>query len=74
VTGKKNDIGEASRDRMVEYIRTYKREHKYMPTLAEIARDLNLPRTAVVWHVEKLREQKRVAYEDGNMARSLRLR
>jgi predicted ArsR family transcriptional regulator len=74
MTGKKNDVGEASRDRMVEYMRSFKKERKYMPTLAEMARDLKLPRTAVVWHIEKLREQRRVTYEDGNMARSLRLR
>lgn len=74
MTGKPSDIGEASRERIVEYIRTFKREHKYMPTLAEMSRDLNLPRTAVIWHIEKLRESKRVTYVDGNMARSLRLR
>ena len=58
----------------MEYIRAFKKEHKYTPTLAEVARDLNLPRTAVVWHIKKLREQRRVTYQDGNMSRSLRLR
>jgi predicted ArsR family transcriptional regulator len=58
---------------LLEYLRTFQRKHHYMPSIKEMAEETCLPRTAVVWHLEKLRESNAVEYEDGKLARSLRL-
>ena len=65
--------GEARREALLAYLRTYYRQKKYMPQIKEMSEALSLSRTVVVWHLQKLRESKQLDYEDGNMARTLRL-
>lgn len=71
--GVKTAVGQASRDRIMEYLRGFRREHHYLPTVTQVSQTLKIERNSVVWHIEKMRDQRVLTYEDGNMSRSLRL-
>jgi hypothetical protein len=71
--GVQTEAGQASRDRIMAALRLYRKEHHYLPTVTQVAEMTGIQRTAVVWHLEKMREQKVLTYEDGNMSRSIRL-
>lgn len=74
MTGVTSTHGDKQRDALMLFMRAFKHDNRYLPSIAEMASDLNMQRTAVVWHLEKLREEGRVDYVDGKMSRSLRLR
>lgn len=65
--------GEAQRDRTLAYMRRYYKRHGYMPTLAEACVELDMPRATLKWHLGALRDQGKVLFDDGRLARSLRL-
>lgn len=73
MVGVTNDHGDANRALLLRYLTEFYRERRYMPTIAQMAAATGLQRTAVAWHLQKLREQKKLDFEDGNMSRSLRL-
>ena len=72
--GSRKKSGDEAREQLVAFLREHKREHKYLPTIAVMARELGMARNTVTWHLEMLKQSKRVDFEDGNMSRSLRLR
>jgi hypothetical protein len=36
---------------MMMYLREFRRNHNYMPTIADMARDCGMHRTSIVWHL-----------------------
>jgi SOS-response transcriptional repressor LexA len=65
--------GEGQRNRLLAFIPQFIDRHGYPPTIADMSAALDLSRTAVVWHLEMLRDEGKVTYVDGMMARSLQL-
>lgn len=65
--------GDRQRETLMLYMRAFSDSQHYLPTIADMASDLKMQRTAVVWHLEMLRDEGRVDYVDSHMARSLRL-
>jgi biotin operon repressor len=55
------------------YMRAFKDTQRYLPTIADMTSDLGMQRNAVVWHLGMLRDEGRVDFVDGHMARSLKL-
>lgn len=74
MAGSRTESGEAQREGLLAYIRTYYRQHKYMPQVLEMVEATGMGRASVAWHLTKLRESRKVDFEDGMMARTLRLR
>ena len=73
MTGVTTTHGDKQREALMLYMRTFRDVNRYMPTIANMASDLNMQRTAVVWHLDMLRDEGRIDYVDGHMARSLKL-
>lgn len=65
--------GDKQRDALMLFMATFKDTNRYLPTIADMSSGLGMRRTAVVWHLEMLRDEGRVDYVDGHMARSLQL-
>lgn len=74
MTGVTTTHGDKQRNALMFYMRAFRDKQHYLPTIADMASGLNMQRTAVVWHLEMLRDEGRVDYVDGHMARSLKLR
>jgi SOS-response transcriptional repressor LexA len=72
--GVRTEAGEAVRAELLAFLRSYYKKHRYMPTQAEMTDATGIKRAAIAWHLTKLRESKKVDFEDGKMSRSLRLR
>lgn len=72
--GYKTSHGADTRQQILDWIKAFKDEHGYMPTIKEVSEGTGLWRNGIVWHLEKLREEGRVKFEDGKMARTLRFR
>lgn len=71
--GYKTSHGAETRQMIYDWIKAYKAEHGYMPTIQEVVKGTGMWRNGVNWHLQKLREEGRVKFEDGRMARTLRL-
>jgi hypothetical protein len=65
--------GDKQREALMLFMREFSKQKSYLPTIADMASGLGWFRTNVVWHLEVLREEGRVDYVDGHMARSLRV-
>jgi SOS-response transcriptional repressor LexA len=72
--GYRTSKGEDTRQQIYDWMKAYKAERGYMPTIKEITEGLGLWRNGVVWHLEQLRKENRIKFEDGKMARTLRFR
>jgi hypothetical protein len=73
MTGVTTDHGDANRRALMLFMGGFKDSQNYLPTIADMSRGLGMHRTAVVWHLEMLRDEGRIDYVDGHMARSLRI-
>jgi hypothetical protein len=73
MTGVPTAHGDQQRLGLIMFMREFEKQEGYLPTIADMAKGLNLHRTAVVWHLEMLRDEGRIDYVDGHMARSLKL-
>lgn len=73
MTGVTTTHGDKQRNALMLYMRAFRDTNRYLPTIADMATGLGMQRTAVVWHLEMLRDEGRVDYVDGHMARSLKL-
>lgn len=73
MAGVKTRTGRMSREGLMTFIREFEDENHYLPNIAEMSRATGIFRTAVVWHLDKLREEGVVTFVDGNLARTLRL-
>lgn len=72
--GYRTSKGAETRQQIYDWMKAYKDEHGYMPTVKEISEALGLWRNGVIYHIEQLRNENRVKFEDGKMARTLRFR
>jgi hypothetical protein len=73
MAGTRQPDGDAHRAALLKFITDFQHDRHFMPSIKEMSEATGLARTAIVWHLEKLRESKKVDYDDGNLARSLRL-
>jgi len=73
MAGVTTDHGDQQRLSLMVFMRGFRKENGYMPSIKQIAEALGMQRTSVVWHLEMLREEGRIDYADGNMSRSLRV-
>jgi len=73
MTGVRTAHGDGQRYRLLEFMRSFREQNGYEPTIADMAEALDMQRTAVIWHLSKLREEGAITYVDGHLARSLRL-
>jgi biotin operon repressor len=74
MTGATTTHGDKQREALMLFMRAFRDTQHYLPTIADISSGLGMARTAVVWHLEMLRDEGRVDYVDGHMSHSLRLR
>lgn len=65
--------GEVRRAEILAYMQAFQKSHQYMPTIAELATKFDMHRTAVIWHLGVLRTEGTIWYQDGKIARSLKL-
>jgi SOS-response transcriptional repressor LexA len=73
MTGITTTQGDKQRNALMLFMREFSKEKSYLPTIADMASGLGWFRTAVVWHLEVLRDEGRIDYVDGHMARSLKV-
>ena len=73
MTGAKTAHGDGQRYRLLEFMRGFQERSGYQPTVADMARELGMSRTSVIWHLAALRDEGAITYVDGHMARSLQL-
>jgi len=73
MTGIPTTHGDKQRNALMLYMRAFKDTQRYLPTIADMTSDLGMQRNAVVWHLGMLRDEGRVDFVDGHMARSLKL-
>jgi SOS-response transcriptional repressor LexA len=73
MSGVTTDHGDQIRLGLIMFMREFQKQNGYLPTIADMARGMDLHRTSVVWHLDMLREEGRIDYVDGHMARSLKL-
>lgn len=69
----KTDEGRIRRQVVLSLIRGYIREHGYPPSQRELQQQAAIPDTTLRWHLNSLREQGYLRWEDGAMARTLRV-
>ena len=55
--GYKTSHGADTRQQIYDWMKAYKAEHGYMPTIKEVAEGTGLWRNGIVWHLEKLRRR-----------------
>jgi SOS-response transcriptional repressor LexA len=72
--GYRTSKGAETRQQIYDWIKAYKTEHGYMPTIKEVSEGTGLWRNGVIYHIEQMRGEGRVHFVDGKMARTLRLR
>jgi biotin operon repressor len=73
MTGVTTTHGDKQRNALMLFMHAFSKQKHYLPTIADMASGLGMQRTAVVWHLEMLRDEGRVDYVDGHMARSLKI-
>ena len=73
MVGVRTTAGDAARAQLLGFIREFQAERGYIPSLKQMIDATGIQRASVAWHLTKLRESGVVGFEDGNMARSLRL-
>jgi len=73
MTGVKTRAGKLTREGLMTFIREFEDENHYLPNIAEMARATGIFRTAVAWHLDKLRDEGKLTFVDGNLARTFRL-
>jgi biotin operon repressor len=73
MSGIRTAHGDGERNRLLAFIRGFTKRNGYQPSVADMARELEMQRNAVIWHLSQLRDEGRVSYVDGHLARSLQL-
>lgn len=74
MAGKSQTHGDAQRFRLMAYMTGFVQRNHYQPSIADMKRALGMERTAILWHLAKLRDEGRIDYLDTNVARSLQLK
>lgn len=73
MSGTPTPHGEGQRNRLLAFIPRFIEMHGYPPTIADMAIALDMSRTSITWHLGMLRDEGKVSYVDGKLARSLQL-
>lgn len=69
----KTDEGRIRRQVVLSLIRSYVREHGFPPSQPEISARTGIPNTTLRWHLNSLRDQGFLRWEDGAMGRTLKV-
>lgn len=69
----KTEDGRWNRERILDFLQDYKREHGYYPTRDEMCAALELSTGAMTWHITSLASQGYLSYEPGRLSRTLKL-
>lgn len=70
----RTDEGRATRERLLDYLRQQQAEKGYLPPIAEMGRAMGMARNGVKWHLNILREEGKIDYDQANMSRSMKLK
>lgn len=72
MAGKPQTQGDLQRTKVLAYLKHFHKRHGYMPSLKEVSQATEVPRSTLAWHLDMLRDEGKVDFDDGLMARSLR--
>lgn len=61
----------ALRQRMLNYLRHTFGQHGYLPTITDMTEQFEVSRSTVLFHLRMLREEGKLTYQDGKVARTL---
>ena len=73
MAGIKTKTGRLKRVAILGLLRSETQSKGYPPSLADLCRGTNIPRTTVRWHLDSLRDQGLINFKDEALARTLKV-